>query len=442
MGAARSNKSSGCSGGARTRGIVSFLPVPRAVLTVMALLSCVSVALLTTASIAGAHAARTPILCSRSGTAHKKQNPNVLFAGGKIKPIPSFLRTGGPSSVLLGLHHHNSLFGMRGGSAINCKHPGFAATSAATSTFLAAEPPRGGGKEQQTQTQNTTPPTNTTIQQQKLRSVKVASGIVALLATVFAGYAYRQVLWSIWQTQGAKLSTALLTKLQQINALGWRGNALYMVSLMAWEACGLPTTIVETSAGMAFSLRQALWMNPVAKNTGAFASILLIRYCFSNKARQMLQDDPSKASLLDLLSLVNESAKIHPLRVATLLRFSPFPELFKHTLLALMGESLSPVTILLAIAFHGTPFSLLWALAGNEASQQLLHPDTFVPSRIVQLGVLSGAILGLTIVPVLFGLWVNQLRLQRALKESSHDSDNPAISQTKRKNAATGGRFK
>ena len=236
-----------------------------------------------------------------------------------------------------------------------------------------------------------------------------ATLVVAVLAASLGLWSNQAWLRHHWLLISGRLRSGLLETLERVSSLGALGMVLYMGILMIVEACGMPTTPVETSAGMVFHpVSRALMLSMTAKHLGAFSCILTLRYTGLLK-RLMQSPNPKQKKLSELLHLVNLSAKRHPLRVATLLRFAPFPELFKHMLLALMDESLPPLTILAAIIIHGTPFSFLWSLAGNEAHLKLLNPN-FVGSPFVHYGVLSGIFLGMVVVPIFFGFWLNQLR--------------------------------
>jgi hypothetical protein len=104
---------------------------------------------------------------------------------------------------------------------------------------------------------------------------KAPSGILLVISMV-AYYYYRTTSVSSEQESYKSLSfldtealkKKLLQLLQRVNSLGLPGMVYYSLFLMLWESCSLPTTPVETSAGMVLGVRKAFVTNFIGKNSG------------------------------------------------------------------------------------------------------------------------------------------------------------------------------
>jgi hypothetical protein len=104
---------------------------------------------------------------------------------------------------------------------------------------------------------------------------KAPSGLFFVMSMV-AYYYYRTTSVSSEQESYKWLSMldkeafkrTLLQLLQRVNSLGLPGMLYYSIFLMLWEGCSLPTTPVETSAGMVFGVRKAFVANFIGKNSG------------------------------------------------------------------------------------------------------------------------------------------------------------------------------
>ncbi len=117
----------------------------------------------------------------------------------------------------------------------------------------------------------------------------------------------------------------------------------------------------------------------------------------------------SRLGKAEIFTLAQESSTNHPLAVALMLRFAPFPEIMKLLILSLLKDGISSPIALSAIILHSLPFTLLWTLVGNEATTLMNNPDR-IPSRILQACTVASVIFGLFVSPALFGLWVHSLR--------------------------------
>lgn len=104
---------------------------------------------------------------------------------------------------------------------------------------------------------------------------KAPSGLLFVMSMV-AYYYYRTTSVSSEQESYKWLSlldkealkSTLLQLLQRVNSLGLPGMLYYSIFLMLWEGCSLPTTPIETSAGMVFGVRKAFVANFIGKNSG------------------------------------------------------------------------------------------------------------------------------------------------------------------------------
>ena len=104
-----------------------------------------------------------------------------------------------------------------------------------------------------------------TANQRSNNLVKVVSA-VTVSALVYFTITHRSQLLHLWDTEAFKIK--LLALLQRVNSWGFPGIILYSFSLMTWEALGLPTTPVETTAGMSFGTRKALLASFIGKTSG------------------------------------------------------------------------------------------------------------------------------------------------------------------------------
>ena len=95
---------------------------------------------------------------------------------------------------------------------------------------------------------------------------------VALVASI-AYFRIKDDNTSLMQKQTFK--EKLLELLQSVDSRGLPGMVLYTMLLMLWEGASLPTTPVETTAGMAFGIRKAMVANFIGKNSGAQQDILV-----------------------------------------------------------------------------------------------------------------------------------------------------------------------
>ena len=169
--------------------------------------------------------------------------------------------------------------------------------------------------------------------------------------------------------------------------------------------CGLPTSVVETAAGMAFGFREGLIGSFVGKTLGSIGAFLLGRSLLKQLVEKSLGEN-------ETLNLMEKSVERHPVRSALIVRYSPFPQLIKNFGLSM----LPPVSLqhfVLAIVVHGLPFSILWACLGHDSSLRLKAQeadDSFEVNWILNGCLVFVTVFGFVISPVVTGWWLTDLR--------------------------------
>lgn len=267
----------------------------------------------------------------------------------------------------------------------------------------------GGAMLQQPTTLNNAVKNNNARRKIILASSRTA--VTALVASI-AYYRFKDDNISLMQKQTFK--EKLLELLQSVDSRGLPGMVLYTMLLMLWEGASLPTTPVETTAGMAFGIRKAMVANFIGKNSGAFLTFLFGRIFFYEKIH-------SKLGKVEIFTLAEESSKQHPLTVALMIRFAPLPEIVKLFILSLLN-GISLWVALIAILIHGLPFTVLWTLVGNEATLLMTNPD-HISSKILRGCTVATVLFGIFVSPTLFGLWVHSLRNQQKTRLSLPKTD-------------------
>jgi hypothetical protein len=86
---------------------------------------------------------------------------------------------------------------------------------------------------------------------------------------------------------------------------GTKGMVAYVLSFTAWTMTVGVTTPVETAAGMAFPLRQAVPLSLIGKVGGAFFQYTLAKYLFSDYAREKMKGN-------EWMGKIEKSFKSHP----------------------------------------------------------------------------------------------------------------------------------
>ncbi len=217
-----------------------------------------------------------------------------------------------------------------------------------------------------------------------------------------------------WDTMKAILSTFfnatqfrnnILQKLNDIASMGNAGLLLYSIIFIFWEVCGLPTSVVETAAGMAFGFRDAFVCSFLGKSCGSSLAFVLGRTLLSDVVSQKVEG-------IESFSLIERGVRLHPIRSAFIVRYSPLPQIVKN-----FGISMTkPVTypmFFLTVVVHGLPFSLLWAALGYDSSVRLRASQMgeIVPTNYILNGLLVFVtVFGFVFSPAITGWWLADLR--------------------------------
>ena len=223
--------------------------------------------------------------------------------------------------------------------------------------------------------------------------------IISLLAIAILGIINRDNISS-------SLSKAsIIHKMNNIASHGNAGLVLYACGFAIWEVCGLPTSIVESAAGMAFGLRRGLLGSFVGKSCGSCIAFALGRTLLSNVvSRRMEGTEPYET--------VVRGAARNPIRAAFVVRYSVFPQLVKNFGMSLC-RPVSFSTFFLSIMVHGFPFSLLWAALGQDAGLRLRASEAGMEmaANILLNGLLAFVtVFGFVVSPTITGLWLADLR--------------------------------
>ncbi len=191
-----------------------------------------------------------------------------------------------------------------------------------------------------------------------------------------------------------------------VASLGDAGLLLYAAGFALWEVCGLPTSVVETAAGMAFGRRRGLAGSFVGKTCGSCLAFALGRTLLSGAVSARLGGSEPFASIV-------RGAARDPLRTAFVVRYSVFPQAMKNFGMALTTPVPFPV-FLLSIVVHGLPFSLLWAALGDDAGSRLWASESGwgeIPPNLILNGLLAFVtVFGFVVSPTITGLWLADLR--------------------------------
>ena len=202
-----------------------------------------------------------------------------------------------------------------------------------------------------------------------------------------------------------KFRTAIIQTLNDIASKGNKGLFLYAVGFMLWECCGLPTSVVETAAAMAFGFKGGLLASFVGKTCGSLLAFTLGRTLLSNVVGEKMEEN-------DLFGLVERGVQRHPVMSSLIVRYSPFPQLIKNFALSLTKPVTFPI-FLLAISIHGFPFSVLWAALGNDSSMRLRASEmgeTMAANLVLNSLLIFVTVFGFVVSPAITGWWLADLR--------------------------------
>ncbi|KAL7531333.1 hypothetical protein ACHAXR_003983, partial [Thalassiosira sp. AJA248-18] len=238
------------------------------------------------------------------------------------------------------------------------------------------------------------------------QAVKVGTAAIAILAIALS------ILQ--WDTLKSSLSTFFdrekfrTTIIQTLNGIASKGNKglfMYTFGFLWWEVCGLPTSVVETAAGMAFGFKKGLLCSFVGKTCGSIVAFTLGRTLLINSVGKKMEENKS-------FELVERGVARDPMLSALVIRYSPFPQLIKNFMLSVTKPVTYPIFIL-AISIHGFPFSLLWAALGNDSSLRLRASEageTMAANVILNGLLVFVTIFGFVVSPAVTGWWLAKLR--------------------------------
>eukprot|EP00970_Alexandrium_tamarense_P002986 scaffold427_cov103-Alexandrium_tamarense.AAC.41 len=221
-----------------------------------------------------------------------------------------------------------------------------------------------------------------------------------------------------WETLVLSLSTfvdkekfrkSILDTLTSISSRGTQGLILYTIGFTFWEVCGLPTSVVETAAGMAFGYKRGLITSFVGKTSGSILAFVLGRTLLRQVVQSQMEEN-------ETLELIDKSVARNPVKSALIVRYSVFPQLIKNYGLSMTQQVSLPIFIM-AIFVHGMPFSILWAALGNDSSLRLRageRGEVMDANVALNSALVFVTFLGFVISPIVTGWWLNDLRKEKS----------------------------
>ena len=202
-----------------------------------------------------------------------------------------------------------------------------------------------------------------------------------------------------------KFRTSIIQTLNDVASQGNRGLLLYTIGFVFWECCGLPTSVVETAAGMAFGFHKGLLGSFIGKTCGSILAFTLGRTLLSDVVGRKMDEN-------ETFGLIQEGVQKKPFQSALILRYSPFPQLIKNFALSITKPVTFPIFIL-AILIHGFPFSLLWAALGHDSSMRLRASEmgeSMTTNVVLNSILVFVTIFGFVVSPAITGWWLADLR--------------------------------
>ena len=285
----------------------------------------------------------------------------------------------------------------------------------------------------------------------RLQVITIVSGFITM--AIYYRHYWMPILLDKKQLQQTAVQT--LEKLRPPpNAPWWifvQSHALYALGMTFWELVGLSTIPVETAAGMVFGWPWGAVASAMGKLCGAslafwigqgqlrtyvqtkvqhnpLCQLLAESHAHPQQQQQQTQQPPNRQQQ------EQQQRWHHPLQTALLMKFSCFPETIKNFGTAALLPTVHYGWFLLATAFHGIMFTMLWTWLGVETSQSLgasttttattaatkaagasTSAVTATTSRGLQLALTFTLFLGLVVSPASMAWWIRDLRRQAAV---------------------------
>ena len=117
--------------------------------------------------------------------------------------------------------------------------------------------------------QDVSPTTSTTtVTQEWIRSILVFAISATITQLIAVHYTQiKSILLAFFDKE--KFRTSIIQLLNSIASRGNLGLVLYTFGFVFYETCGLPTSVVETAAGMAFGMKHGLICSFIGKTCGS-----------------------------------------------------------------------------------------------------------------------------------------------------------------------------
>ncbi len=233
-----------------------------------------------------------------------------------------------------------------------------------------------------------------------IRNTITATGLICITTLT---YLHRGTIKTFFDRE--KFRTAIIQTLNDVASQGHRGLLLYTIGFVFWECCGLPTSVVETAAGMAFGFQKGLLGSFIGKTCGSILAFTLGRTLLSDVVGKKMDEN-------ETFGLIQEGVQKKPFQSALILRYSPFPQLIKNFALSITKPITFPIFIV-AISIHGFPFSLLWAALGHDSSMRLRASEmgeSMTTNVVLNSILVFVTIFGFVVSPAITAGWLADLR--------------------------------
>ena len=233
-----------------------------------------------------------------------------------------------------------------------------------------------------------------------IRNTITATGLICITTLTYLHWGTIKTLFN-----REKFRTAIIQTLNDVASQGHRGLLLYTIGFVFWECCGLPTSVVETAAGMAFGFHKGLLGSFIGKTCGSILAFTLGRTLLSDVVGRKMDEN-------ETFGLIQEGVQKKPFQSALILRYSPFPQLIKNFALSITKPVTFPIFIV-AISIHGFPFSLLWAALGHDSSMRLRASEmgeSMTTNVVLNSILVFVTIFGFVVSPAITGWWLADLR--------------------------------